>query len=408
MCGAMGKAYKNMFNFNAGVLVIRPSTEMLDDMLQSALVVGSNSKQGEAGFLNKYFLHWCTHGKLIQQLSGDQLIPHPQPFRPTFFNPHTKNGRQADGEVVKTADITEGRCHALREKYNWRWGLKIAETFIGFYTAEQVYDEGIKVVHYAGNVKPWEWKMYPLHGWISFWHQYASQIPDLYDDVDYSFYLYVPFVILVAVYVLSYATLLHKILAKLLYKLTFWNIWPLNTLVWKFTGMLVLGDLSMVVIPIVLFQFDLVLPPVLSPWIGWLLYLEWCVFIYWIVFGSYCYYNYLMGIEVALKGPEAFKQQQHWLEYSKVSLLPSSASLFLTCSLHSMVFAMILLLCFLNFLVLLAWSCAAYRLLVLEFYGGLLLVSFIPFAGGLPRLSFLRGYKSHQASPHSIKNEKQS
>jgi hypothetical protein len=35
----------------------------------------------------------------------------------------------------------------------------------------------VRVVHFAGkNVKPWVWKNYPLHGWITLWHSYASQV----------------------------------------------------------------------------------------------------------------------------------------------------------------------------------------------------------------------------------------
>jgi hypothetical protein len=296
--------------------VIRPSAEMLQDMLRSATRVGSNHLKGEAAFLNKYFLHWCRYGKLLETLP--QLLDNKEPYAPPNY--------------IKNQPATT-RCQTLEEIHNYRMTVHVAD-LLGNVSKRSVYSPEIEILHFNDKFKPWQWRLYPLHGWFWYWQQHARSLPDLFEE-ETTWHL---FATPLAFFLLFFLTcryygmvLAHWLVAtaqKLGRYLPFlsclccWcsashhygssgpNIHRRKMEVVKRVGKTVvrvgssclLSGLVVILCPLLCWWTSL-FPLNLHASTGWFLFMEWTVFSFWLLYGPYCLIFYLMGLSAQTGAP---------------------------------------------------------------------------------------------------------
>eukprot|EP00005_Dracoamoeba_jomungandri_P008712 CAMPEP_0174270752 /NCGR_PEP_ID=MMETSP0439-20130205/45609_1 /TAXON_ID=0 /ORGANISM="Stereomyxa ramosa, Strain Chinc5" /LENGTH=222 /DNA_ID=CAMNT_0015360275 /DNA_START=179 /DNA_END=844 /DNA_ORIENTATION=+ len=145
MCAYLGRPMKSMFNFNVGVMVVKPSTELLEDMLEMVPILRSNRLRLEAGFLNIYFLHWCTYQSTLVPLPSSSLRTHITTFAPT---PYEENKPKRDPVEP---------CESLELKYNHRIGKESFLDYFSFYSPNIKFTPDTEILHFSGPIKPWYW-----------------------------------------------------------------------------------------------------------------------------------------------------------------------------------------------------------------------------------------------------------
>ncbi|KAL6065057.1 Alpha-N-acetylglucosamine transferase, variant 3 [Balamuthia mandrillaris] len=372
-------------------MVITPSEAILNDLLASAKRLGHNGKS-EAGLMNKYsltllfclslffgfissfflsylllfsfkkkmkyryFMHYCVNeGKLPGTLPA--LRSQSKPFHPPTFDEN------------KLEEMRDLWCVTLPKAYNWRWGQWIHQ-LIGNETKLEPYNKNIQIVHFNGAFKPWQWRLYPFHGWFGYWHAFTGDLsPGIFreDNLQQIPTLLFPLLVFGFIYFLSQQEwglprFSHWFAANFLSRVPFFgtpssfrytpasrwqrrSVWeqvkrgirwipivgpllffifgnrnrgsgrrhysPNNSL---FSSLLCIAFASYCLLypHYYLWAEDKeLIPPYLSPFFGWFLHLEWSLFLFWVPFSLYCYYFYLVGILLPSSPASDFVSTRH-------------------------------------------------------------------------------------------------
>jgi hypothetical protein len=220
----------------------------------------------------------------------------------------------------------------------------------------------------------------------------------------YILYVVVPLVVALVAYAVSVTSAADKLLSessliasadRSLLPLACWK--PVLA---KHLSIWALGGIPVVAVPAVLYRWDLILPPILSPLIGWSLFFAWASLLYWAVYGPYVFYHYQLGRAFASpsvisspRGQHEVKEQLRWLR-STPTYIPKQTSVFVACLLHSVGFAILAYLLVALLASVLAWSSPFHHLAFTCLYSVIFLVHFAYWGAGLPRHAFLTGFRS--------------
>jgi hypothetical protein len=128
-------------------------------------------------------------------------------------------------------------------------------------------------VHYAGAQKPWFWRLYPMHGWILLWYDYAKEIPDLYDSLPPTWFLSLfPAMLFILAVTLSLFTRVVSSPGVLgvvrVVDRGLFSKYPRVRRVLQWLGVNLVGAAALLGVPYILYTQEKFIPPVLSPMKG--------------------------------------------------------------------------------------------------------------------------------------------
>ena len=259
-CGNFCAVYRHSDRFNAGVLVMKPSLEVFNDM-KSLLGTLYSYDGGDQGFLNAYF----ERLKFATIFSKDEIQPSAELMRlPTGYN----------------ADI--GFYYL-----SGAWIVPVEEQMILHYT--------------LGPVKPWKWWSYPMFDLNWQWNALRRQLsPHYYEPSLWSVMNMLPVVILSVLVVTSqYWMPCYQIFERHIVIPLCNNIDPVSG--WS---------ASLFHIPVLCvscyFAFYRV-PITLSPVEAWILYVIWIFFFLALFYFPYCHMACSLGHKQKLL------KQRHYL-----------------------------------------------------------------------------------------------
>lgn len=184
-----------------------------------------------------------------------------------------------------------------------------------------------------------------------------------------------------------------------------WNTIPFGSCYPVFAKYLTIwswGGIPMITVPYMLYTSQL-LPSVVPPLLGWLLFFCWTAMLYWFTYGPYVLYHYLLGRAFAA---DRLKQsniqaQLVWLRGTPC-FIPRRVSVLAASVLHSIVFA-VLGYTLIYILAFFPWSSPKTHLLVIIGFWLVFLPLLFGFWGaGLPRHAFLSGYRE-RAGPYAAR-----
>ena len=129
-----------------------------------------------------------------------------------------------------------------------------------------------EVVHYAGAQKPWLWRLYPMHGWITLWYDHAKEIPDLYDSLPPTWFLSLfpamLFILAVTLSLFPRVVSSPGVLGVVRVDRGLFSKYPRLRRVLQWLGVNVVGAAALLGVPYILYSQEKFIPPVLSPMKG--------------------------------------------------------------------------------------------------------------------------------------------
>jgi len=162
-CGPFCAIMRQAELFNGGVLVLDPSEEVYQDMVQKASTLYSYTG-GDQGFLNSYF---------------DDFASCPA------FEPMRNIGMT--GEVDENGGEKAVTCRRLPQRYNGDWGFAMLNgslqqiLFKGNAPPEEFLEmKRAAIMHYTfGSLKPWAWWSAFILPYSHLWTDVAERLPPL-------------------------------------------------------------------------------------------------------------------------------------------------------------------------------------------------------------------------------------
>lgn len=268
-CGNFCAVYRHSERFNAGVLVVKPSLEVFNDM-KSQLGTLNSYDGGDQGFLNAYF----ERMKFATIFSKNQIQPSADLMRlPTGYN----------------ADI--GFYYL-----SGRWIIPLEE---------------LMVIHYTlGPVKPWKWWSYPMFELNWQWNTLRKDLsPHYYEPSLWTVMNMLPVIILsilavtLQYWLTFYQTLEHHILIPLTFKFDLVNGW--------FASIFHVPALFLSIY----FAFYRV-PTTLWPVEAWTLYGGWIFFFLVLFYFPYCHIACSLGHKQKLKQRQCLSARSETLVWT--------------------------------------------------------------------------------------------
>eukprot|EP01095_Lingulamoeba_sp_RSL-Kostka_P016626 TRINITY_DN8193_c2_g1_i4.p1 TRINITY_DN8193_c2_g1~~TRINITY_DN8193_c2_g1_i4.p1 ORF type:complete len:444 (+),score=47.43 TRINITY_DN8193_c2_g1_i4:479-1810(+) len=289
-CPGYCAALRNAF-FNTGVIVLKPSVDLFEDLLDKRLSLPSYNA-GEQGLMNSYF--------------------HDFDLRCEGFNGDEETLMRLDG----------GKCGRLPAYYNGDLGP--------YYLANAKWNlpekrTQPKILHFTlGTYKPWQWWSYAPFDIMWVWYEVYTEIPRHTIDTENDFLVILEFfypIIIITLIVLIglFTTIFTKVnsfISLNCAKFAHWSESDTDSFerLSRFSFMsIVFGFFVIYLSANISFNISSKLP-VLHPFFGWVLFIEWYFLISTILLLECFFHCYLIGRQLGKKYTTPFnKSYSHFL-----------------------------------------------------------------------------------------------
>ena len=171
-------------------------------------------------------------------------------------------------------------------------------------------------MHFNGRLKPWLWRLYPLHGWFRYWNQFTDSLQNLYWEHQPSLYLWiVPVLSTLIVWCFTQT----QAFTRLMYNLSGrYQAHLLSPWLFRYSDWVVVPYplVAATVAPVVVCLSESLLPPILPIVEGWILFFVWTLFMFWILYIPLCLYGYLHGFALGTFGSSEKEDSKPEVSYS--------------------------------------------------------------------------------------------
>eukprot|EP01103_Thecamoeba_quadrilineata_P014407 TRINITY_DN4297_c0_g1_i2.p1 TRINITY_DN4297_c0_g1~~TRINITY_DN4297_c0_g1_i2.p1 ORF type:complete len:626 (+),score=85.83 TRINITY_DN4297_c0_g1_i2:153-2030(+) len=182
------------WSFNAGIMVLRPSSSLLDDILSHSLELGTNNNLGDQGLLQKYFFYSCIKDQRLGFLSLPDLKKEFPDHTNTDFL--ARGGDLDDGINYEnyvfvprmwwhgwvsesTYEVTDWRItnYEHREMSSKKCFQLPRAYHLWVHHDQQALYTDVLIVHFLNSEnKPWDWRMGIYGGHYQYWRAFVGHV----------------------------------------------------------------------------------------------------------------------------------------------------------------------------------------------------------------------------------------